>query len=427
MQRTRFPRISSLLLATAVALSLTASGCAIISGGSSGASQDGQDGAAPTPSAAAPSSGSTPSASASATADSTFAVPGYAVGEIPPVPLFALPNLSLLSASTGAFTPDVTSSLTSVPGITVSPARCDEPGVLASGSTSTVVTGDGGVVTSDGDSSVVNDGNGAGMVTQGSVSIVNDGNGAGTYTDTATGVSIINSGNGAGSYTDAHLSVTVDGTGGGSYTNSQTGESITITGDGSGTYTAGTVSIVNDSNGAGTYTDTATGLNIVNNGDGSALITSASGSRTVDAEKLPAVENVGSFPPIDAASPVESCGTVMTLQDGVLFDFGSSQVRSDAAQTLKNLADAMNRAGASSGHVYGHTDSVSDDSFNQTLSEQRAQAVVDALVADGATALLDATGYGESQPVAPNENSDGSDNPAGRQLNRRVEVFIPAS
>ena len=204
-------------------------------------------------------------------------------------------------------------------------------------------------MTSDGDSSVVNDGNGAGTVTKGTVSIVNDGNGAGTYTDTATGLSIINSGNGAGSYTDAHLSVTVDGAGGGSYTNSQTGESITITGNGSGTYTAGTVSIVNDGNGAGTYTDTATGLNIVNDGDGSALITSASGSRTVDAEKLPAVEKVGAFPPIDAATPVESCGTVMTLQDGVLFDFGSSQVRSDAAQTLKNLADAMNRAGTCTG------------------------------------------------------------------------------
>ena len=147
MQRTRFPRTSSLLLAAAVALPLATSGCAINSGGSSGASQDG---AAPTPAAAAPSSGSTPSASASATADSTFAVPGYAVGEIPPVPLFALPNLSLLSASTGAFTPDVTSSLTSVPGITVSPARCDEPGVLASGSTSTVITGNGAAVTSDG-------------------------------------------------------------------------------------------------------------------------------------------------------------------------------------------------------------------------------------------------------------------------------------
>ena len=93
MQRTRFPRTSSLLLATAVALSLTTSGCAISSGGSSGSSQDGQDGSAPTPAAAAPSSGSAPSASASATADSTFAVPGYAVGEIPPVPLFALPNL----------------------------------------------------------------------------------------------------------------------------------------------------------------------------------------------------------------------------------------------------------------------------------------------------------------------------------------------
>ena len=45
---------------------------------------------------------------------------------------------------------------------------------------------------------------------------------------------------------------------------------------------------------------------------------------------------------------------------------------------------------------------------------------------DGVSAMLDATGYGESKPVAPNENADGSDNPAGRALNRRVEIFIPA-
>ena len=59
------------------------------------------------------------------------------------------------------------------------------------------------------------------------------------------------------------------------------------------------------------------------------------------------------------------------------------------------------------------------------LSEQRAQAVVEALKANGVSTSLDATGFGETRPVAPNENSDGSDNPAGRQLNRRVEIFIP--
>ena len=111
----------------------------------------------------------------------------------------------------------------------------------------------------------------------------------------------------------------------------------------------------------------------------------------------------------------------------MLFDFGSSQVRSDAAQTLKNLADAMNRAGASSGHVYGHTDSVSDDSFNQTLSEQRAQAVVDALVADGATASLDADRVRGVASGRPQRELRRLGQPAGRQLNRRVEVFIPAS
>ena len=45
---------------------------------------------------------------------------------------------------------------------------------------------------------------------------------------------------------------------------------------------------------------------------------------------------------------------------------------------------------------------------------------------DGVSATLDATGYGETKPIAPNENPDGSDNPSGRALNRRVEIFIPA-
>ncbi|RAX22738.1 MULTISPECIES: OmpA family protein [unclassified Actinomyces] len=59
-------------------------------------------------------------------------------------------------------------------------------------------------------------------------------------------------------------------------------------------------------------------------------------------------------------------------------------------------------------------------------AEQRAQAVLDALEQDGVAALLEAEGFGETRPVAPNENEDGLDNPAGRQLNRRVEIYVPA-
>ena len=123
---------------------------------------------------------------------------------------------------------------------------------------------------------------------------------------------------------------------------------------------------------------------------------------------------------------VEAWGTVITLEDGVLFDFGKSDIRPEAAQTLKSLAGVLNNAKVPTAHIYGHTDSISDEAFNLQLSQERADAVSAELKKDGVSAILDATGYGESKPVAPNENADGSDNPAGRALNRRVEIFIPA-
>jgi outer membrane protein OmpA-like peptidoglycan-associated protein len=69
--------------------------------------------------------------------------------------------------------------------------------------------------------------------------------------------------------------------------------------------------------------------------------------------------------------------------------------------------------------VEGYTDSVGSDAFNQTLSEQRANAVRDYLIQQGLDpASIIATGYGKSNPVASN------DTPAGRQQNRRVEIII---
>ena len=161
----------------------------------------------------------------------------------------------------------------------------------------------------------------------------------------------------------------------------------------------------------------------MNNGDGTATV---NGKDVKDAPKVEKIGKLGKFPPVANLKPVESCGTVITLEDGVLFDFGKSDIRPEAAQTIKSLATVLSSNKVPTAHIYGHTDSISDEAFNLQLSQERADAVMAELKKDGVSSTLDATGYGESKPVAPNENADGSDNPSGRALNRRVEIFIPA-
>jgi photosystem I P700 chlorophyll a apoprotein A2 len=76
--------------------------------------------------------------------------------------------------------------------------------------------------------------------------------------------------------------------------------------------------------------------------------------------------------------------------------------------------------------VVGHTDSIGSESSNQALSVDRAASVVESLAQELGIDVgrLSAEGRGASEPVAPNTNPDGSDNPDGRQLNRRVEIFV---
>ena len=406
--------LPSLALITTLALS----GCSLsVGGGSSSQAQSQETRVSADSDSSAGSAKGSASAQATGTAASTGqAVAGYEPGQIPPIPMISLPDLSLLTQSTGAFTPDLTRSITSQPGVTVRPARCDASGSLVSGST--VLGGDGSMSTSSGATAVTNNGDGSGTYSDGKVSITNNGDGSGTYSDGKVSITI--NGDGSGTYSDDHLSVTVNGDGSGTYSDSATGEAITLDGKGSGTYSRGGVSITNNGDGSGTYSDGK--ISITNLGDGSAIVNDA----TVSAKPVPKAGKVGTFPSIDAAKPVQSCGTVITLEDSVLFDFGSSDLRSEASTTLTNLATVLKDSKAPKVQVQGHTDSVSDDASNQTLSEQRAKAVTEALTSNGVTASIESVGYGETKPVAPNENSDGSDNPAGRRLNRRVEVFVPA-
>ncbi len=76
--------------------------------------------------------------------------------------------------------------------------------------------------------------------------------------------------------------------------------------------------------------------------------------------------------------------------------------------------------------IADHTDSKGSDAYNQRLSEKRAESVKKWLSENAGISAdtIKTVGYGETRPMAPNANSDGSDNPEGRQKNRRVEIVI---
>lgn len=356
---------------------------------------------------------------ASSSASATAAVPGLKAGEIPAVPVFSIPSIGVFAQNSDKAIIESTKELSTVPGISVSPAKCDGNGVVSG---STILSGSGAGVTSSDSGSVINSGAGAGVITEGPVSIVYGGEGSGTYTNSETGENITVSSDGSGTYKSKTLSINVSSDGSGTYDNSETGVKINISSTGSGTYedTKNNIKYNNNGNGSGTYTSAT--LNIINKGDGTALVN----GQKIKAEKLPPVAKVGKFPKVESLKPVKSCGTVITLQDGVLFDFGKYDLRPEAKATLAKLATVLNQAKVPAAQINGHTDSIGDDAFNQDLSEKRASAVATQLKADGVTANLQTHGYGKTQPVADNTNADGSDNPAGRQANRRVEIYIPA-
>ena len=367
--------------------------------------------AEPTPSKT-PRATSTPTAAAAHTAT----VPGYDVGHFPPVPLFVLPDLALLDTSASAFTIELNAALADIPGVTATPAHCDGMGELVSGNGSALLYGDGSGTFTGPDGSVQNFGDGSGTSTINGVTIQNFGDGSGTYA--GDDVTIQNFGDGSGTYVDAAKTVQIFGDGSGTYVDGRV--NIQNFGDGSGTYTDDDVTIQNFGDGSGTYVDDD--ITIQNFGDGTASVD----GETVEADPLPEVPRLGVFPPLGALAPLESCGTTLTFDDGVLFDFDRSDIRADASATLDEVADVLTTLDVSDAAVSGHTDAIGDDADNQRLSEDRAEAVVDGLKDRGVTTRFTAEGYGESRPVAANE-IDGIDNPAGRQLNRRVEIFIPAA
>ena len=119
------------------------------------------------------------------------------------------------------------------------------------------------------------------------------------------------------------------------------------------------------------------------------------------------------------------CGKTYTVGADALFAFDKSDLSPDAKETLGVLGPMLAKAKSQPIRIVGYTDAVGSVAYNQTLSERRAKSVRDWLAAHGyIAAATPYGGRGKADPVAPNTNPDGSDNPAGRQKNRRVEILV---
>ncbi|NMG21146.1 OmpA family protein [Brasilonema bromeliae] len=119
--------------------------------------------------------------------------------------------------------------------------------------------------------------------------------------------------------------------------------------------------------------------------------------------------------------------TIITLPADILFDSNKDTIRPDAEKMLRQVSQAINNHYPHTWlQILGHTDSKGSKDDNLKLSEQWVAAVQKWLSEKGGIdiSLISKEGYGEAQPIAPNQKSDSSDNPAGRQRNRRIEIVI---
>ena len=119
----------------------------------------------------------------------------------------------------------------------------------------------------------------------------------------------------------------------------------------------------------------------------------------------------------------------VNLSADLLFDFDKADIKSAAEPELSKVATVLKSYPKAQVLIEGHTDGKGSDSYNQTLSEKRADTVAQWLTAhaDLNGANMKTRGWGKAKPIAPNTKPDGSDDPDGRAKNRRVEITVTKS
>jgi outer membrane protein OmpA-like peptidoglycan-associated protein len=121
-----------------------------------------------------------------------------------------------------------------------------------------------------------------------------------------------------------------------------------------------------------------------------------------------------------AATERTGRGLVVSLSGGILFESGKSALKTNAKVSLAKLSGILMMIPNTNIQVEGHTDATGSAETNQKLSAARAAAVKDFLKSQGVEdSRMASTGFGPSQPVAPNDTAEG------RAKNRRVEIVVP--
>jgi OmpA-OmpF porin, OOP family len=135
---------------------------------------------------------------------------------------------------------------------------------------------------------------------------------------------------------------------------------------------------------------------------------------------LPADLDAGSL-----VNPALCITKPIVVLENIYYEFNKAVLLDESFPSLDKLVSMLTDNPNMRIEIGGHTDSKGSNELNQKLSEARAQSVVDYLVSKGIDpSRLEAKGYGASKPIAPNKNADGSDNPEGRQKNRRTEFKV---
>lgn len=342
--------------------------------------------------------------------------------DFPVIPQIVVPEIIGIGPAQRTLEGAMQDIIDPIAGISVRPANCATDGALVNDAGITSVD-EHGNLSRNGDEGIFQlnaDGSGTANYGGGIITVNADGSGTinGSGESGADDAIISVEADGSGTYNGKYGIISLDGKGAGTW-NGDHGV-ISNNGDGSGTWNGPQGIVTINADGSGTWNGPH-GL-VANDGDGNGRI--GTPSRETKMAPIPKLAPAGKFPPLKKfAPPGAPCGFVITLNDQVLFDFDKSDIRPDAAKVLDTLAVALNKVPAKAMEVRGHTDAKGSDAYNQELSGRRAQSVVAALRQRHAAQDADARGYGESQPVAPNE-LNGQDNPAGRQLNRRVEIFV---
>jgi outer membrane protein OmpA-like peptidoglycan-associated protein len=115
----------------------------------------------------------------------------------------------------------------------------------------------------------------------------------------------------------------------------------------------------------------------------------------------------------------EGDNIILNMPGNITFEVNKTNVKPDFVEILGSVALVLKEYKSTMIEVAGHTDSSGSDSYNQLLSQQRAQAVSNILNRDGVAGVrIDTVGYGENRPIASNST------PSGRQQNRRVELTL---